>query len=100
MASVSIAANGDGARNPSGLEFIVADIDRGDGEADFDTFTDTIGYPYSCIGQKLCNPKRLIVAYYSHLWEPVLWLAEQLNKKMPQLLVFDGHHEYVVPHGL
>ena len=79
-----------------GLEFIVADIEDPkalDGfEADFDyiVLSDTIGYLDDIQSvfhglQKLCKPEtRLIVAYYSHLWEPVLWLAEQLNKKMPQ----------------
>jgi len=32
----------------------------------------------------LCHADtRLIIAYYNYLWEPVLWLADKLNLRMP-----------------
>jgi len=33
----------------------------------------------------LCTPDtRLVIAYYSHIWEPVLWVASHINMQMPQ----------------
>ena len=35
--------------------------------------------------RKVCVPQtRLVISYYSHLWEPLLGMAEILNQKMPQ----------------
>lgn len=36
--------------------------------------------------QQLCNPEtRVIIAYWSHLWEPVLKLASVMGQRMPQV---------------
>ncbi len=58
----------------------------------FDTIilSDTIGYLEDCqkvllLLRGLMTPNtRLIVAYYSHLWEPVLKAGERISLKMPQ----------------
>ena len=83
-------------RNHPDLHFITGDIEDpaalDDLKADFDyiVLSDTIGYfdDIQSVFNQLrayCTPEtRLIVAYYSHLWEPVLWVAELLHKKMPQ----------------
>ena len=53
--------------------------------------SDTIGYLEDCEAtfaalRRLCTPRtRLIIAYYSRLWEPVLPLGERLGMKMPSL---------------
>jgi hypothetical protein len=34
---------------------------------------------------RLCTPDtRLVIAYYSHIWEPVLWAATRIKMRMPQ----------------
>ena len=61
-------------------------------EGPFDAIilSDTIGDLDDCQRtlagiQKLCSREtRLIIAYYSHLWEPVLELAARLKLRMPQ----------------
>ncbi len=52
--------------------------------------SDTIGYlddielVFRAL-RKIASPHtRLVVSYYSHLWEPVLALAESVGRKMPQ----------------
>jgi SAM-dependent methyltransferase len=58
----------------------------------FDTIilADTVGYLEDCQGvfmllRRLVTPRtRVIVAYYSHLWEPLLNAGERLGLKMPQ----------------
>tara|TARA_Y100001934_G_scaffold251836_2_gene315364 strand:- start:8 stop:1492 length:1485 start_codon:yes stop_codon:yes gene_type:complete len=61
-----------------------------EGPFDYIVLSDTIGYLDDIERtlhalRNLCSPHtRLVVAYYSHLWEPVLALAERLGQKMPQ----------------
>ena len=58
----------------------------------FDTIilADTVGYLEDCqavfmLLRRLVTPRtRVIVAYYSHLWEPLLNAGERLGLKMPQ----------------
>jgi len=80
-----------------GLRFVVADIEdkaalRGIDTAPFDyiVMSDTIGSVDDCQAlfeslHDLCHrDTRIIISYYAHLWEPVLWLAELAGMKMPQ----------------
>jgi len=66
-------------------------LDRISGTFDFIVFSDTIGYLEDCEAafaalRPLCTPRtRLIIAYYSRLWEPVLALGDRLGMKMPSL---------------
>jgi SAM-dependent methyltransferase len=58
----------------------------------FDTIilADTVGYLEDCqavfaLLRRLATPRtRIIVTYYSHLWEPLLKAGERLGLKMPQ----------------
>src|SRR5262249_32151977 len=58
----------------------------------FDTIilADTVGYLEDCqsvfeLLRRWVTPRtRIIIAYYSHLWEPVLRMGERLGLKMPQ----------------
>lgn len=60
------------------------------GPFDVIVLSDTVGLLDDC--QKLLSQlhalctreTRLVIAYYSHLWEPALWLAQRLGRKMPQ----------------
>jgi SAM-dependent methyltransferase len=83
-------------RNHPDLTFLVGDAEDDDfisglgGPFDYIVLSDTIGY-FDDIERvfrslrKISEPHtRLVVAYYSHLWEPVLGLAERLGQKMPQ----------------
>lgn len=62
------------------------------GGAPFDVIvlSDTIGYLDDCQAtlealHPLCGPEtRIVVAYYSSLWEPILRLGEAVSMKMPQ----------------
>jgi SAM-dependent methyltransferase len=77
-------------------EFITGDIENSEiidnisGTFDYILLSDTIGYLDDCqstltLLHKLCKREtRIIVSYYSYLWEPVLKLAELLKLKMPQ----------------
>jgi SAM-dependent methyltransferase len=77
-------------------EFITGDIENSEiienisGTFDYILLSDTIGYLADCqstltLLHKLCKREtRIIVSYYSYLWEPVLKLAELLKLKMPQ----------------
>jgi SAM-dependent methyltransferase len=62
-----------------------------DGPFDFIVLSDVIGYLEDCEAtfaalRRLCAPRtRLVIAYYSRLWEPVLALGERLGQKMPSL---------------
>lgn len=64
---------------------------RIDGPFDFIILADTIGLIEDCdtflkLLHRFATPStRLIVAYYSHIWEPLLRLAEMLGQKMPQI---------------
>lgn len=77
-------------------EFVVGDIENPaviealPGPFDVIVINDTIGYFDDCQKvfqqlHRLCTPDtRLVIAYYSKLWEPLLRLAETLGGKMPQ----------------
>ena len=83
-------------RNCPDLEFRVGDVEDPsvlaalDGPFDVIVLSDTIGSLNDCqsmLGNLhgLCSrDTRLVIAYYSSLWEPVLTLAEKLGLKMPQ----------------
>lgn len=83
--------------NAPHLEFITGDAEdvdvlaKIDGPFDYIVLSDTIGLIEDCEAlfenlHRLMTPDtRLILAYYSHLWEPVLRLAEALGLKMPQV---------------
>ncbi len=78
------------------LEFHVGDIEDPEtlksveGPFDVIVLSDTVGWLEDCQGtfeqlQRLCTPEtRLVIAYYSHLWAPVLWLAQRFGQQMPQ----------------
>lgn len=78
------------------LSFAVGDvedealIDRIEGPFDYIVMSDTIGMLDDIETalrrlQPLCGPDtRVIIAYYSHLWEPLLKVAEWVGQKMPQ----------------
>lgn len=80
-----------------GIEFRVGDIEDErtiqelEGPFDYVVLSDIVGYLEDCEAalanvHKICMPNtRIIVAYYSKLWEPVLRLAELLGAKMPQV---------------
>ena len=84
-------------RNHSELEFHAGDIedpetiDALEGPFDVIILSDTIGFLDDCeetMGglHEVCGPEtRFIVAYYSHLWEPLLRLTEKIGAKMPML---------------
>lgn len=61
------------------------------GPFDYIILSDMIGYLEDCGGtfealQDLCTPKtRLVIAYYSRLWEPIVRLSESIGAKMPSL---------------
>jgi SAM-dependent methyltransferase len=61
-----------------------------DGAFDYIILADTIGMLEDIDGtlkaiHQLCTPStRLIISYYSHLWEPILKIAEIMNLKSPQ----------------
>lgn len=79
-----------------GLDFRVGDVDDPvpmhglGGRFDFIVMSDTIGYLEDCeialsSLHALCHADtRIVISYYSHLWEPVLRLAEFFGRKMPQ----------------
>jgi SAM-dependent methyltransferase len=66
-------------------------IEQIDGPFDVIILSDTIGYLENCEDllislHRLSTPDtRLIIAYYSRLWDPLLSLAERLGKKMPSV---------------
>jgi SAM-dependent methyltransferase len=79
------------------LEFVVGDIEDADfvpqlksrGPFDFIVLGDTMGYLYDCQAtlqslNALCDADtRVIITYYSHLWDPILKLGEQIGLRMP-----------------
>ena len=81
--------------NYPGLQFIHGDVEdaetisRLQGPFDVIVFSDTIGSLDDCQStlaqlQPLCTPDtRVVVAYYSRMWEPVLGLAQLLRLRMP-----------------
>src|SRR6201985_328352 len=82
-----------------GLDFVLADVEDPatlasvEGPFDYIVIADTIGMFEDIDGtlglvQHLCAPStRIIISYYSHLWEPVLKLAEamHLRSKQPKI---------------
>jgi SAM-dependent methyltransferase len=78
------------------IEFRVGDIEHPDtlitlqGPLDVILIVDTLGSLEDCQAllenlHRLCSREtRLVVAYYSHLWHPLLKLAERLRMRMPQ----------------
>lgn len=82
-----------------GLNFVLGDAEDPatlaaiEGPFDYIVMADTIGLFEDIDGtlklvQNLCAPStRIIIAYYSHLWEPVLKLAEamRLRSKQPRI---------------
>ena len=79
------------------LNFIEADIENTncikslDQNFDFIIISDTVGYLNDIEKtfeklHKVCNADtRIIVAYYSPFWEPILNLAARFKFKMPEL---------------
>jgi len=90
--SIAIAA-----ANFPGLEFIAGDIEDEkllnslNGPFDVIILSDTLGFFTDCQEtleqlHALCSAEtRIIVSYFSWLWEPVLRFAEKLGLKMPQV---------------
>src|SRR5262249_35123929 len=82
------------ARHPQ-LEFLEGDVENPgllaslEGPFDVIVLSDTIGSMEDCQAtfenlNRLCTPDtRLVVAYYSRLWEPLLCFAELIGQKMP-----------------
>ena len=82
-------------REHPGLEFVLGDVeDRGlieslGGPFDVIVLSDTIGSLEDCQAtlenlHALCAPDtRIVVAYYSRLWEPLLRAGESVGQKMP-----------------
>ncbi len=78
------------------LTFVVADAEEEDafsqleGTFDYIVLSDTVGYlddierVFRAIRRISAPHTRLVVSYYSHLWEPVLTLAEAVGQKLPQ----------------
>ncbi len=79
------------------LRFIAGDIEQPetfaslDGEAfDYIILCDTIGSlddvqaTFESLHRLCRRETRIVVSYYSHLWEPLLKLAEIVGRKMPQ----------------
>lgn len=73
------------------LQFRVADVENSadleaiDGEFDFILVLDTLGALNDCQAtlhhlHRFCGRHtRLVIGYYSHFWQPALWLAESLG---------------------
>ena len=80
-------------RNHPELTFVVADAEEDDvfsrleGTFDYIVLSDTVGYlddierVFRAIRQISAPHTRLVVSYYSHLWEPVLALAEAVGQR-------------------
>ena len=89
------------------LEFYVGDVENPEtlkqleGPFDVIVLSDTVGWLEDCQGtfeqlQRLCTPEtRVVIAYYSHLWAPVLWIAQQIGQQMPQ-----GEQNWLSPRDL
>jgi SAM-dependent methyltransferase len=88
------------ARHP-GLKFHTGnaedptDLAQIEGTFDVILLSDTVGFLDDCEEtfrqlRRFATPRtRIVVSYYSRLWEPALALAERLGKKMPQ-----GQHNW------
>ena len=85
------------SKNSKDIDFIQSDIENPNCIKnikqifDFIIISDTIGYLTDIENtfnnlHKVCNTDtRIIVAYYSPFWEPILNLAAKLKLKMPEL---------------
>ena len=94
---ISPAMIAEAKRLHPGLEFTVGDIEDPDfvatlpGPFDVILMVDTIGSLEDCqltlagLHRHCTRTTRLVVGYYSHLWEPVLKLAELVGWRAPQL---------------
>ena len=83
-------------RNHPELTFVVGDVEGAtsisslEGPFDYIVLSDTVGYlddiewVLRALRDISAPHTRLVVSYYSHLWEPVLALAERIDQKMPQ----------------
>jgi SAM-dependent methyltransferase len=83
------------AKHPE-LDFWVGDVedeaflDGIEGPFDYIILSDTVGLLddiETALSRlhRFCTPStRLVIAYYSTLWEPVLWAAERIGLRMPQ----------------
>ena len=83
------------ARHPE-LYFVLGDVEDPqtlaviEGPFDYIVIADTIGMFEDIDGtlrliNQICSPStRIIISYYSHLWEPVLKIAEALNLRSKQ----------------
>jgi SAM-dependent methyltransferase len=66
-------------------------LDQIGGSFDYLVLSDTIGYLEDCESafsalRRFCTPRtRIVIAYYSHLWEPVLRAGERLGLMMPSV---------------
>jgi SAM-dependent methyltransferase len=73
-----------------------ADLAQIEGTFDVILLSDTIGFLDDCeetfrLLHRFATPRtRIVVSYYSRLWEPVLALAERIGMKMPQ-----GQHNWL-----
>lgn len=79
------------------LEFRIGDIETGetleaiDETFDYIVLSDTLGCVEDCQAlfaqlHRLCDRStRLVISYYSHMWEPLLEFAERIGQKMPQV---------------
>lgn len=62
-----------------------------DAPFDYIVLSDVIGYLEDCQAtfvalRRLCTPQtRLVIAYYSRLWEPILTIGEKMGQKMPSI---------------
>ncbi len=77
------------------LEFIEADLQHPatlaglTGEFDYVVIPDTLGFLYDCetfmdqLAPVCADHTRIVITYFSHLWEPLLTLAEALSLRMP-----------------
>jgi SAM-dependent methyltransferase len=84
-------------KNAPEFEYHVGNAESADvleklkGPFDYIVISDTIGLVedveglFEALHPLMTTETRLVLAYYSHLWEPVLRLAEMLGLKMPQI---------------
>jgi len=84
-------------KNYPNLDFIDGDIENSEliksieGTFDYIILSDTIGFLDDCEEtlsslHSLCNLEtRLVISYYSWIWQPILTLAEKLGLKMPSV---------------
>jgi ubiquinone/menaquinone biosynthesis C-methylase UbiE len=85
------------SRDFPGLEFHVGDIEQAEtlsnvgGPFDVIMLSDTVGSLDDCQKtlsglHRFCTPDtRIVISYYSRMWDPILKLAETLRLKMPQM---------------